>query len=249
MIILIAVTVFVLLFILKRLVPSKGAMGEKRVVRILEKLPEEKYSVINNLLLNNNGYTSQVDHVVVSVYGIFVIETKTYQGIISGGENSEHWTQNIYGNKFEFRNPILQNYGHVKSLKQVLGDYKNVPFISIIAFSRQADLRVSSNIPVVYWSQILDVIRGYENPVIKESDVRRITRLLMASNTDSKETRKDHVKNVKANNVKANVKKRQETIASGKCPRCGGDLVLRKGKFVPFYGCSNYPKCTFIQNR
>jgi hypothetical protein len=94
--ILLIVAVSVLLFILKRLLPSKGAMGEKRVARILEKLPEEEYSVINNLLLNNNGYTSQVDHVVVSVYGIFVIETKTYQGIISGGENSEHWTQNIY---------------------------------------------------------------------------------------------------------------------------------------------------------
>ena len=242
--ILIIVVLFVLLIILMRLIPSKGAIGEKRVARILEKLPEGKYSVINNLLLNNSGYTSQVDHVVVSVYGIFVIETKTYQGIISGGENSEQWTQNIYGNKYEFRNPILQNYGHVKSMKQVLSDYKSVPFISIVAFSSQANLRVSSNIPVVYWSQILDVIRGYENPVIKESDVRRITRLLMASNTDSKETRKDHVKN-----VRANVKKRQETIASGKCPRCGGDLVLRKGKYGPFYGCSNYPKCTFIQNR
>lgn len=242
--ILIIVAIIVLLIILKRLIPSKGAIGEKRVARILGKLPEGKYSVINNLLLNNSGYTSQVDHVVVSVYGIFVIETKTYQGIISGGENSEQWTQNIYGNKYEFRNPILQNYGHIKSLKQTLGDYKNVPFISIVAFSRQANLRVSSNVPVVYWSQILDVIKGYEIPVIKESDVRRITRLLMASNTDSKETRKDHVKN-----VRANVKKRQETIASGKCPRCGGDLVLRKGKFGPFYGCSNYPKCTFIQNR
>ena len=242
--IILIVALFALPFILKRLIPSKGAMGEKRVARILEKLPEEKYSVINNLLLNNNGYTSQVDHVVVSVYGIFVIETKTYQGIISGGENSEHWTQNIYGNKYEFRNPILQNYGHIKSLKQALGDYKNVPFISIVAFSRQANLRVSSNVPVVYWSQILDIIQGYENPVIKESDVRRITRLLMASNADSKETRKDHVKN-----VRANVKKRQETIASGKCPRCGGDLILRKGKYGPFYGCSNYPKCTFIQNR
>ena len=86
------VALFALTFILKRLIPSKGAIGEKRVARILEKLPEGKYSVINNLLLNNSGYTSQVDHVVVSVYGIFVIETKTYQGIISGGENSEQWT-------------------------------------------------------------------------------------------------------------------------------------------------------------
>ena len=60
-------------------------------------------------------------------------------------------------------------------------------------------------------------------------DVRKITRLLIASNTDSQKTRKDHVKN-----VRANVKKRQETIASGKCPRCGGDLILRIGKYGLF---------------
>lgn len=242
-IILTIVVIAVLRIIVWRLLPSKGALGEKAVAKILKSLPEDKYSVINNLLLNNNGYTSQVDHVVVSVYGIFVIETKTYQGIISGGENSEYWTQNVYGNKYEFRNPILQNYGHIKSLKQAIVDYKDVPFISIIAFSRQADLRISSNIPVVYWSQILDVIRDYANPVLRESEVKRLTRLLIASNTDSNKTRKDHVKN-----VRANVEKRQETIASGKCPRCGGDLVLRKGKYGHFYGCSNYPRCTFIQN-
>lgn len=66
--ILLIIAVLVLLFILKRLIPSKGAMGEKRVARILENLPEVKYSVINNLLLNNNGFTSQVDHVIVSVH-------------------------------------------------------------------------------------------------------------------------------------------------------------------------------------
>ena len=64
--ILFIVAILVLQIILKRLIPSKGAIGEKRVARILKQLPEEKYSVINNLLLNNSGYTSQVDHVVVS---------------------------------------------------------------------------------------------------------------------------------------------------------------------------------------
>ncbi|MCR4681811.1 MAG: topoisomerase DNA-binding C4 zinc finger domain-containing protein [Clostridiales bacterium] len=31
------------------------------------------------------------------------------------------------------------------------------------------------------------------------------------------------------------------------CPRCGGDLVLRHGKYGDFYGCSNYPECRFIK--
>ena len=31
------------------------------------------------------------------------------------------------------------------------------------------------------------------------------------------------------------------------CPRCGGDLVLRSGKYGAFYGCSNYPDCTYTK--
>ena len=79
--IILIVAFFALPFILKRLLPSKGDIGEKRVARILEKLPGGKYSVINNLLLNNSGHTSQVDHVVVSVYGIFVIETRLVHSV------------------------------------------------------------------------------------------------------------------------------------------------------------------------
>jgi len=32
------------------------------------------------------------------------------------------------------------------------------------------------------------------------------------------------------------------------CPRCGGKLVQRTGKYGSFFGCSNYPKCTYTIN-
>ena len=31
------------------------------------------------------------------------------------------------------------------------------------------------------------------------------------------------------------------------CPECGGDLVIRKGKYGDFVACSNYPTCKFIK--
>lgn len=31
------------------------------------------------------------------------------------------------------------------------------------------------------------------------------------------------------------------------CPRCGGTLVKRSGKYGAFMGCSNYPKCRYIK--
>ena len=31
------------------------------------------------------------------------------------------------------------------------------------------------------------------------------------------------------------------------CPKCGGKLEQRNGKFGPFFGCSNYPKCHYTR--
>lgn len=85
----------------------KGHIGEKAVVNRLSSLPENKYTVINNVMLRTDYGTTQIDHIVVSVYGIFVIETKNYSGWITGGEFSEEWTKNMYGKKYTFRNPLI----------------------------------------------------------------------------------------------------------------------------------------------
>lgn len=37
-------------------------------------------------------------------------------------------------------------------------------------------------------------------------------------------------------------------VATGEiCPECGGDLVIRKGKYGEFVACSNYPTCKYIK--
>lgn len=240
--------IFVVLFIVVpilfwKLLPSKGERGERYVAVLLKRLPEKSYRVINNLLISNDGYTSQIDHVIVSVYGIFVIETKNYIGWICGGEHSDYWTQNIYGNKYKFRNPIHQNYGHIKALKNTLKDYPNIPYISIIAFSQKASLGVSSSIPVIYWDDIVPLIIQYANKVLSESEIEIITSTLLSSNVNSIENRRHHSKV-----IKENVRKRKETINSGICPRCGDKLVVRNGKYGFFYGCSNYPRCKYKLN-
>ena len=237
--IILAVIVLIISIWLRR---SKGRIGEHRVAHILGRLPKDRYQVINDLLLRtSSGSTTQIDHVVISQYGIFVIETKFYKGWIYGGENSEFWTQNIYGNKYTLRNPILQNAGHVRVLRQLLKDYGDIPFIPIVAFSRQATLGVSSGTPVIYWNQIRKVIGQFKEKRIAPDAVTGIYNKLIESNIpDSKESRREHIRNVRSYEDRRNI-----AVASGKCPRCGGNLVLRHGKYGSFYGCSNYPRCKF----
>lgn len=229
-----------IIILLLRLLPSKGKVGEMRVASILKKFPVDRYKIINDLLLTSNSNSTQIDHIVISIYGVFVIETKFYQGWIYGGENSEYWTQNIYGNKYQLRNPIHQNQGHIRALKFILKDYGNIPFISIVAFSRQARLGVDAHTPVIYWDQIPRTINQFETRVLSESQIQSIYNILLANNTEDKDAKKQHISNVRHNELKRDI-----AIANGYCPQCGGTLTLRQGKYGKFYGCSNYPHCKY----
>lgn len=232
------VAVFVLAIIWRR---SKGKRGEKQVAALLALLPKKRYKVINDLLIQSGGHSTQIDHVVVSVYGIFVIETKYYQGWIYGGENSEYWTQNIYGNKYQLRNPLWQNQGHVKAIARIIGDSGNVPIFNIVAFSRQASIKVERSLPVMYWWNVVPYIKRHKETHLTETQVDEIYNTLMSANVTDKAARKQHVTSVKHNQARRNT-----AVANGKCPRCGGNLVPREGRYGRFYGCSNYPNCKYI---
>lgn len=225
---------------IKELFVPKGVAGEKHVANILSKLPQEEYKIINNLLISQHGNTTQIDHVVVSEYRIFVIETKFYQGQIYGGSNSDYWTQNIYGNKYGFRNPIHQNHGHIHALTALLPDIHPDLFIPLVTFSRQASVSCADNKTVVYWDELNDVIRSYQRKWLTSDETEKAYEILLAANIDSPENRASHEEN-----VKKQIAKRVETVANGFCPRCGGKLVLRNGKYGKFYGCNNYPRCRY----
>jgi len=236
---------FVLLALLYRLFKPliKGWFGEKTVLMYLRTLPKNDYVVLSDLILpTETGGTTQIDHVVVSVYGIFVIEVKNYTGWIFGSEQSAQWTQNIYGKKNSFMNPLRQNYAHVKAIKNALSSYPNIPVIPMVAFSANCDLKVNTTSHVVYFQHVSKVIRSYENRVLEDDTAQTVAHYLQDKNINNAEIKREHVEKIiiKKNEI--------ETATAGdKCPKCSGILVERKGKYGRFIGCSNYPKCRFTK--
>lgn len=225
---------------------SKGKAGEKAVARRLKRLPEEAYKVINDLMLPTSYGTTQIDHVVVSRFGIFVIETKNYQGYVYGGEDAEKWTQNIWGNKYSMLNPIRQNNTHIKALEYHLKKLNiDCPIHSIVAFSKRCriSVNVTGECKILYYNEVVPMILRYQVPSVTQDDIERIVKYLGEVNIVDKTERKKH-----NSQVLRLQEERQQKIEDGICPRCGGQLVYRNGKYGPFLGCSNYPKCNFIQN-
>ena len=96
-------------------------IGEVLVRKVLTKnLPKESWHLLNNVTLKLENGTTQIDHVLVSRFGVFVIETKHYKGWIFGDEKSREWTQVIWGRKYRFQNPLHQNYRHLKAVQALL---------------------------------------------------------------------------------------------------------------------------------
>lgn len=217
----------------------RGFMGEFWVKQELKKLPKKEYYILNNIMIKVNDETSQIDHIVISKFGIFVIEMKNYYGLIKGNEYNKNWQQYLGKNRYDFKNPIHQNYGHI----QVLCNKLDLPieyFKSIICFSNQTKLDIESKkTPVVYLDFISDTILKQQNEII-EMDLNEIREKILDANIIDKQGRKSHVVE-----IKKDIKEKDDKLKNKICPECGGNLEVKNGRYGMFMGCSNYPKCKY----
>lgn len=220
-------------------VKIRGWIGETTVKRRLKKLPPDEYKVINNLLLPYKNTTTQIDHVVVSLYGIFVLETKYMKGSIYGNEKDHDWTKYSHGRKMKFRNPFHQNYGHLMGLVELSGLQKDI-FTSMVIFVGKPKLKIETGNRIYSEKDFIEYITGRKNVVLDKDEMCETYEIFCNANVDSLKNRKKHVAD-----IKDRIAENEAKIDNGICPHCGGKLVARNGKYGPFYGCSNYPKCRF----
>lgn len=224
---------------------QKGKRGEKLVAGRLRKGLPDEYRILNDIYLPlPDGTTTQIDHIVVSQYGVFVVETKTYSGWIFGDEKSKEWTQSIYRKKSRFQNPMRQNYKHICALADNLGIDKSY-FIGVVVFTGDCTFKTEMPPGVVYSRRAADCILSHNTPMIKPGQIDDLTSAIAEwQGTLSEGQIKGHV---------ANLKKRHSAVREGDaplCPYCGGRMVLRTRKKdgAKFYGCESYPACRGVVN-
>ena len=100
---------------------AEGYIGE-RLVRLFAhwQLDKKTYRSQCNVPLNSPD-TTQIDHVFLSRYGLFVVETKNMNGWIFGSEKQAQWTQKLYKRAFKLQKPSRQNCKHLEALEATLG--------------------------------------------------------------------------------------------------------------------------------
>ncbi len=223
---------------------GKGLLGEWLVRWMLRlQLDKTEYVPLHNVTLATPDGSTQIDHVIVSRFGIFAIETKNMQGWIFGSERQAEWTQKIYKRTFRFQNPLRQNYKHTKALEAML----QVPpesIHSVIVFVGGSTFKTDMPANVTHGGGCARFIQSFTQPIFDAQQVRDLVLELRAGRMAP--TRATHVAHVQR------LKERHAPDAERKCPACGSAMVLRTAKSgaqpgKQFWGCSTYPKCRVMQ--
>ena len=249
----------------------KGMVGEAFInlgIRLF--LDRQEYHLLKDVTLPTPQGTTQIDHVIVSRFGLFVIETKNIKGWIFGNPAHKSWTQQLYRRRHTFQNPLRQNYLHLMTLKSLLG-LADHQLHSIIYFIGDSTFKTPMPDNVMNRG-LIRYIKGKTTPVLTPAEVTRVIDTIQRGRLAANWlTHKQHVAQLKARHsevpqpllsvaampVVNQVVNAAPTITepltkpNPLCPKCGNLMVLRTAKRGDnkgnqFWGCSGYPTCRGI---
>ena len=158
------------------------------------------YALLNNLLLPTKTKikTTQIDHIVVSIYGIFCIETKSHKGWVLGSKNTGTFKQILFKNKHPIvPNPIFQNYGHVKAVEKLIGNDLKAPVYSIIVFPSADKIIVDGYDNVCTVSEMLEFILSFKKKIYRYDEAKHIAEKISSLNMRRDDDHSGHVSRVR----------------------------------------------------
>lgn len=198
------------------------------------------YHHFRNIVIPGLRGTTEIDHVIVSKFGIFVIELKDRSGWIFGTAADAYWTAVHFRNKFRFQNPLRQNYGHVKSLEAFLGVDPRV-LHGIVVFRGSFEFKTPIPDGILCYAY-RSWIAGKREVLLDDAVVDAIVASLEANALHGWRAGRRHAKSVRA-----------RYSSDTKCPKCGGELRVLTQREGPdpgseFLGCSRFPLCRYTRD-
>lgn len=177
----------------------KGYLGEL-LLRVFTRLTLSKriYKRLYNVTLPTPDGTTQIDHIFVSPYGIFVVETKNMKGWIFGSANQAEWTQKFRKSSYKFQNPLRQNYKHTKAIENLL-DVPPSAIYSVVCFVGHSLFKTDLPPNVTHGLGSVRYIKSFKERVFSDERVRQVVRELESARYSATwATNRLHVENLRA---------------------------------------------------
>lgn len=209
--------------------------------------------VLHDVLINgDDGFTSQIDLILIGNKGAYVVEMKMFDDAkIYGDTQKTKWNYYKHGKKYEIYSPLKQNQKHIKYLRDFLKGFGDIPLFSIITMvcddfkmsgENGENTIICNSLPAMERA-IYKIAEG-KPEVLDDIKKQEIFNYIKANQHAGKKARQDHKQRVIAYKENLEEMERQKI-----CPYCKTEMVLRQGKNGEFYGCKNFPKCRYTLSK
>jgi hypothetical protein len=199
-----------------------------------------EYHHFRRIIIPTSRGTTEIDHLIVSKYGIFVIELKDRTGWIFGNAADAYWTAVHFKKKFRFQNPLRQNYGHMKALEAFLGIDPHA-LRGIVVFRGSFEFKTPIPDGVLCHGH-RSWVAAIQEVALDDAAVHAIVTSLESNAMQGWLAGLRHARSVRA-----------RYSSDTTCPKSDGELRLLTQRNGPqpgsqFLGCSNYPACRYTRN-
>lgn len=170
--------------------------GETLIKILLNRYIEKNggYAVNDVIIPIGQGKTAQIDHILFSKYGIFVIETKNLSGLLFGNDTAYYWSQNIYGDKYKVYNPVLQNKKHVELISNILGINEHIHNVVVLIQNNNKKLNSTH---VIRSLDLLNYLDSFKNGVFIDQEVSGFYEKINYYKTENPCSKQEHASYVR----------------------------------------------------
>lgn len=171
----------------------KSEIAEYKLEVELAYLPQS-FRRVSNILLNTRSGFVQIDHLLISPYGIFLVEVNNMAGLIVGEDTDQKWYQMITWRVKTFPNPLLENQTRIEGLREQAGLDEHIPIFSYVTFNRRSNLKVFLGF-VFYDIDLLASIMKLtqtQRVVLSDEEVLRIQEIIEALNVTDQGIRNEY---------------------------------------------------------
>jgi hypothetical protein len=187
--IIILVLLLILLVVIRFVLPVAKKLFTKHFSYIavnkylMKHLPVSDYTLYSKISLPIPSGMADIDELVLSPYGIFVISCQPQTGRIYADTTSEVWTEQVGKNRNNFPNPSKQLPLKIAGVKQLFGIDEHIH--GLIVFDQEADFRTNMPSNVFQTGQLLAKIEHYDESVFTQEQISHFVLLLSEYKTSN----------------------------------------------------------------
>ena len=177
-----------------------GEAGENLVAKYLQDIVNSYGGYLYNdfCFEDQQGYSTEIDHILITRGGVFIIETKTNKGLIRGTKDDEWWLciKKDYQQDKQLKNPIIQNQEHINHLRKM---FENTPprMTSIVIFPVADITYVSSDIVYDLDDATNKIIELTKSNTYSQEFVERINSQIKQIQDTYSISKEKHIENIK----------------------------------------------------